>query len=75
MTAERLKTCIGQIRSLNACLNVLLQSIQDLDETNKQYGGSVFTTLTFLSAEVKKELAFLEQLLREQEERNILNNN
>jgi hypothetical protein len=76
MTAERLKTCIEQIRALNGCLNVLLQSIQELDETNRHYGGPVFTTLIFLSAEVKKELAFLENLLRDQEEeRKILNNN
>jgi hypothetical protein len=76
MSAEQLQICIGQIRALNTCLNVLLQSVQELDETNKQYVESVFNTLIFLSTEIKKELEFLEKLFHEQAgERNIMNDN
>jgi hypothetical protein len=76
MSAEELQICIGQIRALNTCLNVLLQSVQELDETNKQYVESVFNTLIFLSTEIKKELEFLENLFHEQVgERNIVNDN
>jgi hypothetical protein len=68
------KTYVEQIRALNTCLNVLLKSIQELDEENRQYGGPVFTTLVFLSREMKRELEFLEKLLHEQEsEGSILN--